>query len=58
MTRRQFHEDECAKALYGDQGICTCDETNIPRNQYGDEPVYGEEPSSYDGRTHGPALDW
>lgn len=58
MTTYQFHDEECEKAVYGEEGICTCDEINIHRYRYGDESVYGEESSSHDGRTHGPALDW
>lgn len=58
MTTRQFHEEACEKALY-EEGICTCEKnSSLPRYRHGDEPVYGEEPSSYDGRTHGPAMDW
>lgn len=41
-------------------GICTCpDEDELPpRWDTYDVPVWGEEPSTHDGRLAGPALDW
>lgn len=58
MTTRQFHEDECEKALY-EESICTCEtNTSMPRYWNGEDPRIRRGLSSHGGRTHGPAMDW
>ncbi|MEH0424776.1 hypothetical protein [Streptomyces sp. B21-083] len=52
------HDEECELLMY-EGGICTCpDGGESPRWDTYDVPVYGEEPSTHDGRLAGPALDW
>ncbi|MGW2456801.1 hypothetical protein ACWCTA_36560 [Streptomyces sp. NPDC001704] len=53
------HDEECELLMY-EGGICTCpDEDELPpRRDTCDVPVWGEEPSTHDGRLAGPALDW
>ncbi|MER5549678.1 hypothetical protein ABT072_46620 [Streptomyces sp. NPDC002589] len=57
-TKRRpvVHDEECDAALFED-GVCVCGDDVGRYNTY-DRPVYGEEPSSHDGRITGPSLDW
>ncbi|OYP10134.1 hypothetical protein CFC35_41630 [Streptomyces sp. FBKL.4005] len=59
-TRRRpvVHDEECEAGLF-EGGVCICAAGDVgDRYDAYDCPVYGEEPSSYDGRLSGPSLDW
>jgi hypothetical protein len=56
--RPVIHDEECDAALY-EGATCACnDDDESGRRAFYDVPVYGEEPSSHDGRPAGPAMDW
>ncbi len=59
-TRRMvIHDEECEAGLY-EGGVCICVAVDADGGRYDayDRPVYGEDPSSHDGRLSGPSLDW
>ncbi|MEU3756400.1 hypothetical protein AB0H17_27175 [Streptomyces olivoreticuli] len=52
----QHHVEECESVDY-EGAPCTCDLIAEYGSHY-ETTVYGEDASNYDGRTHGPALDY
>lgn len=55
--RTVIHDEECEA---DEGGVCICAAVDADGGRYDayDRPVYGEDPSSYDGRLSGPSLDW